>query len=170
MTENVDLFDSRTLSKLPRSILEELELSHIEANLKVPLKGRRLLVTSEDETKRAAKYREVFVKKQTVEGTTPRLVQRWSGQIRSVSSGQIRSCQIRSGQVRPSGQLKPAQNRGLFSQTPSGVKEAIGRVFKVPPTKIKALYKNDGVLVEIEHTEQVEDLAESATILAEITA
>jgi len=67
VSDNMDLFDTRTLAKLPRPILEELDLSHISAQLKVPLKGRRLLFTTEEAKEgRRTRFREVFVKKMTV--------------------------------------------------------------------------------------------------------
>jgi len=69
VTSNVDLFDSRALARLPRAILEELELSHITAQLKLPLKGRRVVFTTDeiDQAKRT-RYREAFMKKLTVDG------------------------------------------------------------------------------------------------------
>jgi len=64
---NIDLYDTRALAKLPRPILEELDLSHISAQLKVPLKGRRLLFTAEEaKDGHRTRFREVYVKKLTV--------------------------------------------------------------------------------------------------------
>jgi len=68
VTGNVDLFDSRALAKLPRAILEDLELTHVTAQNKMPLKGRRLVFTTEEITDaKRTRFREMFVKKLTVD-------------------------------------------------------------------------------------------------------
>jgi hypothetical protein len=67
-TDNVELYDTRMLAKLPVAILVELDLQHVTAQTKLPLRGRRLLFTADEinEGKRT-RYREFFVKKLTVQ-------------------------------------------------------------------------------------------------------
>jgi len=66
--DNVDLFDTRALARLPRPVLEELELTSISAQLKMPLKGRRVLFTTDEhEDGKRTRFREVFIKKLTVD-------------------------------------------------------------------------------------------------------
>lgn len=66
--QNVDLFETSQLSKLPRSILEELDL-RISTQTRLPLRGRRLLfVTEEVEPPKRPRFRELFVKQLTTQG------------------------------------------------------------------------------------------------------
>jgi len=62
ISENQELFDSRSLQKLPRTVLDELDIGKRDAENKVPLRGRRLLVTADKLTETGLKFKEIFVK------------------------------------------------------------------------------------------------------------
>jgi len=70
ISSQVDLFDQKQLSMLPKAILEELELGHLSVKNSLPLKGRLLYVTEEEieENMRKNHFREVYTKQLTVEG------------------------------------------------------------------------------------------------------
>jgi len=70
VNSNVDLFDQKKLSSLPKSVLEELDLGHLSVKNVLPLKGRLLLVTDEklEENVRNNHFREAYLKQLTVEG------------------------------------------------------------------------------------------------------
>jgi len=70
ISSQVDLFDPKKLSLLPKAILEELDLGHLSVKNTLPLKGRLLHVTDEDieENTRKNHYREVYLKQLTLDG------------------------------------------------------------------------------------------------------
>jgi len=70
ISAQVDLFDPKKLSLLPKAILEELDLGHLSVKNTLPLKGRLLHVTDESigENSRQTHYRECYLKQLSLDG------------------------------------------------------------------------------------------------------
>jgi len=77
INDSIFLFDQRSLQKLPRSILDDLDIGRISAESRVPLRGRRLLVSA-DPLKEGGhiKFKEIFVKQLTLEALRAAIAQK----------------------------------------------------------------------------------------------